>query len=73
MAREKPIITSWDDVPVIFDIPFFIRLFGVSRPTALKLISKGELRASKIADSWRIKKSDALAWFDSCSFGGAKK
>ncbi len=46
MAVNRP-ITNWDDVPVIIDIPFVMRLFGVSRKTVLKKIHSGELKASK--------------------------
>ena len=54
----KP-VTSWDDVPVIFDLPMAARLLGKSYDNVKKCCQRGELPAFKDGKLWRMEK-DAL-------------
>lgn len=69
MARERP-IRSFDEVPVIMDIPYVMRLFGLGKNVVGDACRSGELRAAKIGNQWRIRKDDAFAWFDKKCKGG---
>jgi len=61
MIRTK-VVTSWDEVPVIFDMPMAARLFGRS-VDSLKLKAQArEIPAFKIGAEWRFDK-DAIQAF----------
>lgn len=60
-VREKP-ITSWDEVPVIFDIPMAARLLGKSYDWIARRCLKGELPAFKDGVEWRFEKEEFLEY-----------
>lgn len=49
-------ITSWEDVPVIFDIPMAARLLGKTPESLTKRCQDGNFPAFKDGKSWRITK-----------------
>lgn len=49
----------------MWEIPKVTSETGVKRPTLLRAIRAGDLRACKIGKSWRIKPSDLRAWLAS--------
>lgn len=51
----KP-VTSWDEVPVIFDISMASRLLGKSRDWISRRCQKGLLPAFKDGSEWRFEK-----------------
>lgn len=59
--RQKP-ITSWDEVPVIFDPPFAGRLLGLDEATIRKYAGRGKLPAFKVGESWRFRREDIIAY-----------
>lgn len=68
MAKQK-FITNWDDVPEIFDIPYAMRLYGISRPTAYSMCNDGTLPAKKIGKLWRFSKRDVIKHLESLGVG----
>ena len=59
-------ITSWDEVPVIFDIAIMCRLTGWSRETVKKKTQKGELPGFKVGGiEWRYRKDEIQELFSS--------
>lgn len=63
MPRVRP-IRSFDEAPAIMDIPYIMRLFGLGRNVVGDACRSGELRAAKIGNQWRIRKEDAIIWFN---------
>lgn len=61
MAKGK-YPTSWDDVPVIFDIPYAARLFGFTTDVMSRKCANGEFPAHKVFGKWRINKDEAIAY-----------
>lgn len=65
-------ITSWDEVPVIFDIAIMCRLTGWSYETVKKQTQKGELPGFKVGAGWRYRKEEVQKLFSSQSQEGSK-
>ena len=58
--KKAQIITSWEQVPVVIDLPFAARILGQSIETLKKRSQRGELPgAFKAGRDWRVTK-DAL-------------
>ena len=49
-------ITSWDEVPVVMDIPLACRILGKSPEWIKRKARDGEFPATKCGDEWRIEK-----------------
>lgn len=64
MTTQK-YITNWDDVPVIFDVPFAARLLGFSVDIMTRKCQKGELPAHKVFNQWRIRKDELIQFIQS--------
>ena len=54
MMSRRLIVTDWDDVPVIIDLPYLARLLGVTYDTAKRLCATGQIEAFKVGKQWRI-------------------
>lgn len=62
----KNLITSWNDVPVVLDLPFAAELLGLSVYQLKKESRSGNFPAFKIGEkSWRVSKDDLIGWMDS--------
>ncbi|MCL2821553.1 MAG: helix-turn-helix domain-containing protein [Oscillospiraceae bacterium] len=58
--KQPQIVTNWEQVPVVIDLPFAARILGQSIETLKKRSQRGELPgAFKAGRDWRINK-DAL-------------
>jgi len=58
--KQPQIITSWEQVPVVIDLPLASRILGQSIETLKKRSQRGELPgAFKAGRDWRVAK-DAL-------------
>ena len=58
--KHSHLITSWEQVPVVMDLPFAARILGQSVETLKKRSQRGELPgAFKAGRDWRVEK-DAL-------------
>ena len=58
--KQSQIITDWNQVPVVIDLPFVARILGQSIETLKKHSQRGELPgAFKAGRDWRVEK-DAL-------------
>ena len=56
--NKSQIITNWDQVPVVIDLPFAARILGQSIETLKKRSQRGELPgAFKAGREWRINKA----------------
>ena len=58
-ARQKRLVTDWDDVPIIMDIPYAARIIGVTPESLVKRCQRGTFPAYHEGKLWRITK-DAL-------------
>ncbi|MCL2636935.1 MAG: helix-turn-helix domain-containing protein [Oscillospiraceae bacterium] len=54
--QETP--KEWDELPLYIKTRDIVKITGISSPTITKLITDGELKASKIAGKWFIFKDD---------------
>jgi len=58
--NKSQLITNWEQVPVVIDLPFAARILGQSIETLKKRSQRGEMPgAFKAGRDWRIDK-DAL-------------
>jgi len=56
--KQAQIITNWEQVPVVIDLPFASRLLGQSIETLKKRSQRGELPgAFKAGRDWRVAKN----------------
>ena len=67
MVKKKKFVTSWDEVPVIIDVPYLAHLIGCSYENARKMCQYGKIKAVKVGDMWRIRKEDIIEYMS----GGA--
>ena len=56
--KQKP-ITSWDEVPLVMDLPLAARIVGQNPEYLKKRAGRGGFPAYKEGGSWRVSK-DAL-------------
>lgn len=61
MARERQ-ATNWDEVPVLFDVPYAARLLRVSADVLSRKCKSGEFPAHKVFNQWRIRKDELIAF-----------
>lgn len=56
----RQIITDWDEVPIVLDLPYVIRILGYGQAKVYKLVKSGELpTAPRVkGGSIRITKDD---------------
>lgn len=71
MAKSKIAIlsrpvTSWNEVPVVFDIPMAARILGKSADWISRRCQRGELPAFKDGKEWRFEKDAFLDYIQSC-------
>lgn len=57
MPREKP-ATTWDELPVVLDIPLASRIIGINRDVLTRKCQRGEIPAHKVMNRWRILKEE---------------
>ena len=62
--RKFTVITRWDDIPLIFDIPIMVRLLGRSYDSVKKMCLQGRLPAFKIGNEWRFNKESVQRWME---------
>ena len=62
MTKKNKYATTWDDVPIIIDLPYAAHLLGCSYEIARKMCQSGKLKAFKVGDMWRILKDDLVAY-----------
>ena len=60
MKAKRPVLTSWDSIPIVLDIGYAAMVLGVSIETVRKACVAGTLPAFKINDLWRINKKDLM-------------
>lgn len=61
----KTLITSWNDVPIILDLPFAAELLGLSVDHLKKESRAFRFPAFKVGErSWRVRKDDLIEWMN---------
>lgn len=60
MAKKIP--TSWDDVPLVLDIPYIAFMLGLSNERVRQLLANGSIKGIKIDKIWRINKADLMSF-----------
>jgi hypothetical protein len=56
--KKQQTITSWEQVPIVIDLPFAARILGQSIETLKKRSQRGELPgAFKAGRDWRVNKN----------------
>ena len=63
MQKQRP-PTSWEDVPVIIDIPYAARLIGCTVDVLTRKCQKGEFPAHKVFNRWRISKEELISFIN---------
>lgn len=63
-VRKANIITRWDDIPLIFDIPIMVQLLGKSFDCVKKMCQRGQIPAFKIGTEWRFDKEVVRTWIE---------
>lgn len=56
--RDKRFIYSFDEIPLIVDIPYAAKLFGIAETSVRKLCRDKRLKAIKFGKDWRIPKNE---------------
>lgn len=54
--KLKP-VTSWDEVPIVMDLPFAARIVGQSAEYLKKRCQKGTFPGYKESEQWRVTKT----------------
>jgi hypothetical protein len=54
--RKPQAITSWDDVPLVMDLPFAARIVGQSPEYLKKRAQRGTFPAYREGSQWRVSK-----------------
>ena len=63
VTNKKPkrmLVMSWDEVPVVVDLPYIAYILGVSKEQVRKYCLSGVLPAFKLDKTWRINKQDLM-------------
>lgn len=55
-------ITSWDDMPLVFDLPIMCRLLGRSYENIKQLCQQQKIPAFKVGNEWRFEKDAIQGW-----------
>ena len=64
--RQQQLITNWETVPVIFDLPLAARLLGCNIETLKRKAQKNELPgAVKFGKQWRVAKGPLMKFIES--------
>lgn len=66
MRNKAAVITNWDNIPLIFDIPIMVRLLGRSYENVKKMCQRGQLPAFKVGQEWRFEKGAVQNWVVDC-------
>lgn len=57
-------VTNWDDVPVVIDLPYVAHLLGCSRENARRMCQRGDIKAFKVGDMWRVRKEAVFEYME---------
>lgn len=66
MAKNK-VISNWDLVPIVLDVPYVSMLLGICPETARRYVEQGKIRGTKVGKGWVVLKADLM------EFLGAKE
>jgi excisionase family DNA binding protein len=58
MQGKSKYPTSWDDVPLVVDIPYIAVMLGLSNERIRQLLANGTIKGFKIDKIWRVNKAD---------------
>lgn len=63
--RKADIITRWDDINLVFDIPVMAQVLGKSSDCVKKMCQRGQIPAFKAGNEWRFDKEAVRTWIES--------
>lgn len=63
--RRPKIITSWDQIPLVMDLPLACVILGKSYDRMLKMSQQGKFPAFKCGTEWRVLKDDLIGYIES--------
>jgi len=62
-TTKRPTYVSWDQLPVVFDVPIAAVVLGLSSASVKNFARDGKIPgARKIGDQWRFDKESLRAW-----------
>lgn len=64
MLQKSKAVTSWENVPVIIDLPYACRIVGKSYDGLKKLCANGKFPAFKVGGEWRVDKDQLKAFIE---------
>lgn len=62
--RKFAVITRWEDIPLIFDIPVMACLLGRSYDSEKKMCQQSKIPAFKLGNEWRFDKRIIQRWIE---------
>ena len=62
--RRPKIITSWEQIPLVMDLPLACIILGKSYDRMLKMSQQGKFPAFKCGVEWRVLKDDLIAYIE---------
>lgn len=62
--RKFAVITRWEDIPLIFDIPVMACLLGRSYDSVKKMCQQSKIPAFKLGNEWRFDKRIIQRWIE---------
>ena len=63
MPKQRT-FTSWEEIPVVFDLPVACVLTGRTYENLKKLCQQGKLPAFKVGNEWRFEKETFRRWMN---------
>ena len=63
-GKRPKIITSWDQIPLVMDLPLACVLLGKSYEGLKKSCQQGKFPAFKCGTEWRVLKDDLIAYIE---------
>jgi excisionase family DNA binding protein len=65
--------TSWEELPLIIDLPIVCRMLGRSYSNVKQMCQDGKIPAFKVGQEWRIDKTALQAWIQAQYLAGLSR
>lgn len=63
-GEKRLTVCSWDEVPVLIDLPLAACILGFSVDHTRKMLQQGKIQAHKMGRDWRISKDAFRAYVE---------
>lgn len=64
MKKDKKLIYSWDEIPIIFDMNLACLITGFTSASLRTLAQSGKFPAYKVGGHWRIDRQEFMEWWE---------